>query len=153
MRTRAHDAGLSGQVWPAHVKPRRDELLSSWLVRLAAAHALKLHTFCALVWTRRKQIWNRDIEKCADDSILSLLAEKTATPPDKVTRTTLSDYQGRLYERHNPYGNTRWIMPVGIYHRTRRRYGLQFCPRCLAEDKEPYYRRAWRLAFVTFCAH
>jgi hypothetical protein len=151
MPAHAQVTGLSGKVWPAHVKPRRDELLSSWLVRLAAAHSQKLHTFCALVWTRRKQIWNRDIDKCADSGLLDVLAEKTSTPPKRVARTTLAAYEGYLYERHNPYGNTRWVMPVGVYHRTRRGYGLQFCPRCLAEDSDPYYRRAWRLAFVTFC--
>jgi TniQ len=145
------DTGLSGKVWPAHVKPRRDELLSSWLVRLAASHGQKLHTFCALVWSRGKPIWNRDIDKCADASILDVLAEKTATPPERAARTTLAAYEGHLYERHNPHGNTLWIMPVGVYHRTRRLHGLQFCPRCLAEDSDPYYRRAWRLAFVTFC--
>jgi TniQ len=42
-------------------------------------------------------------------------------------------------------------MPVGVYHRTRRRFGLQYCPDCLAEDGEPYYRRRWRLAFMTVC--
>lgn len=151
MPAQTHIVGLSGKVWPAHVKPRRDELLSSWLVRLAAAHSQKLHTFCALVWTRSKQIWNRDIDKCADPGLLDVLAEKTLTPPERVARTTLAAYESYLYERHNPYGNTRWIMPVGVYHRTRRRYGLQFCPRCLAGDSDPYYRRAWRLAFVTFC--
>lgn len=151
MRGRVNKNGLSGKLWPAHPKPKKDELLSSWLVRLTMAHALKLHTFCSLVWSCRKDIWNRDIDKCADQSILEVLSKKTATPPEDVARTTLSDYQGRLYEKHNPYGNTRWIMPVGVYHRTRRSYGLQFCPRCLAEDKEPYYRRSWRLAFITFC--
>lgn len=151
MREKGPDTGLSGKLWPAHVKPRRDELLSSWLVRLAMAHALKLHTFCALVWTRRKQIWNGDIDKCADAGALNLLTEKIGTTSGAVARTTLAAYEGYLYERHNPNGNTRWIMPVSIYHRTRTRYGLQYCPRCLAEDAEPYYRRSWRLAFITFC--
>lgn len=143
--------GLSGKLWPAHVKPRHDELLSSWLVRLAMAHSQKLHTFCALAWSRRQQIWNRDIDKCADPDILNLLVERTGTPSDRVVRTTLAAYAGYVYERHNPNGNTRWLMPVGIYHRTRRIYGLQFCPRCLAGDAVPYYRRSWHLAFVTFC--
>lgn len=30
-------------------------------------------------------------------------------------------------------------------------YGLHYCPNCLAEDKEPYFRRKWRLTFVTIC--
>jgi hypothetical protein len=151
MQTKANESGLSGRFWPAHIKPKEDELLSSWLVRLAMAHALKLHTFCSITWSCRKQIWNRDIDKCADESILSVLALKTGTPRDMAFNTILATYEGRLYERHNPYGNTPWIMPVGVYHRTRRRYGLQFCPCCLSENAEPYYRRSWRLAFVTFC--
>ena len=29
---------------------------------------------------------------------------------------------------------------------------LQFCPQCLAEDEEPYFRREWRLATTIVCA-
>jgi hypothetical protein len=68
-----------------------------------------------------------------------------------VLSTTLADYENVLYEKHNTLGPTSWIMPVGVYHRTRRQFGLQYCPLCLAEDKEPYFRRKWRLAFVVSC--
>jgi hypothetical protein len=30
-------------------------------------------------------------------------------------------------------------------------FGLQFCPWCLAADKEPYFRRHWRLALMVLC--
>jgi hypothetical protein len=30
-------------------------------------------------------------------------------------------------------------------------HGMQFCPMCLAEDKEPYFRKRWRVAFYTMC--
>lgn len=143
-------ARLLGRVWPAYSTPKDDELLSSWLVRLAIAHGLKLHTFCTMAWPR-KQIWNRDIDKSADDGLLAVLSEKTCTSAERVRKTTLSEYEGILYEKHNPFGNTPWIMPLGIYHRLRRRFGLQFCPHCLSEDEEPYFRRRWRLAFVTVC--
>jgi len=142
--------GLSGKLWPVHIKPLEDELLSSWLVRLARAHGLRLHTFCDLAW-RHKPIWNRDIDKSADEEILRVLSEKTATPIERVRQTTLAAYEGWLYEKHNPYGNTKWIMPVGVYHRMRKRPGLQYCPMCLREDEDPYFRRRWRLAFVTLC--
>ena len=29
---------------------------------------------------------------------------------------------------------------------------LQFCPQCLAEDEQPYFRRQWRLATTIVCA-
>jgi hypothetical protein len=83
--------------------------------------------------------------------MVRVLSEKTATPAGRVRATTLSAYEDVLYERYNYFGPTPWIMPVGVYHRTRCRFGLQYCPRCLSEDKEPYYRRRWRLAFMVLC--
>lgn len=141
---------LSGRLWPLHLKPQFDELLSSWLVRLARAHHIRLHSFCDIAWPK-KQIWNRDIDKSADAEILKLLSRKTATPVARVRSTCLRKYEGRLYEKHNPLGNTHFIMPLGIFHRTHKRYGLQFCPLCLAEDGDPYFRCRWRLAIVTVC--
>jgi hypothetical protein len=111
---------------------------------------MKLHTFCSITWPG-KQIWNRDIDKSADAEVAQILFEKTGTSLKRVCATMLSSYENILYERHNHFGPTSWIMPVGIYHRRRRQFGLQFCPRCLAEDKEPYYRRRWRLAFIIVC--
>lgn len=150
MRAQKYDTGLSGRLWPAHVKPQRDELLSSWLVRLAMAHGVKLHTFCSVTWPL-KQIWNRDIDRSADRELLRTLSDKTATPLERVRATTLATYESTLYEEHKSLGPAAWLMPVGIYHRTRRRCGLQFCTFCLAKDAEPYYRRKWRLAFMVAC--
>ncbi|ABA87385.1 hypothetical protein Pcar_0123 [Syntrophotalea carbinolica DSM 2380] len=119
-------------------------------MRLARAHSIRLHTFCDLAWPK-KQIWTRDIDKSADREILEVLARKTATPPRRVFAATLRKYEGRVYERLIANSNSPWIMPIGVYHRKRRRFGLQFCPKCLAEDKDPYFRCRWRLAFVTVC--
>ena len=143
-------ASTGRTLWPLHRKPLPDELLSSWLVRLATAQALKVHSFCVANWPRRA-IWSRDIDKSADAEIVDVLAERTATPRPRVEATCLAAYEGVLYESHNPVGNTRWILPVGIYHRTRRARGLQYCPACLEEDPVPYFRRAWRLACFTVC--
>lgn len=114
------------------------------------AHGLKLHTFCTLLWGKQP-IWNRDIDKCADGRILTVLECRTGATHERILATTLAAYEGKLYERHNALGNTFWIMPLGIYHRVRRMHGVQFCARCLAEDKEPYFRRTWRLALATVC--
>lgn len=143
--------GLSGNLWPIHLKPYPDELLSSWLVRLAHAHGLKLQTFCGIVFGQGKNIWNRDIDKLAPDWLLHHLATATGTSIERVKDTTLKSYEGILYKSHQPNGNTKWINPLGIYHRTHKAYGLQYCPICLAHDKEPYFRKYWRLAFYTEC--
>jgi hypothetical protein len=95
-------------------------------------------------------VWNRDIDKSVDIAMIAELAARTATPLGHAKRAMLADFEGKLYAHHNANGNTPWIMPLGIYHRTRRRFGLQYCPICL-DEPEPYYRRAWRLSFVTLC--
>ena len=42
-----------------------------------------------------------------------------------------------------------WLNSVGIYHRKRKGFGLQYCPQCLAEGA--FYKKEWRLSFVTAC--
>lgn len=144
-------AGLSGNLLPVHLKPLPDELLSSWLVRLAHGHGLKLQTFSSMVFGRDKSIWNRDIDKLAPDWLIDRLFECTGASMETILDTTLKSYEGILYEHLQPNGNTKWILPLGIYNRIRRGYGLQYCPRCLGEDATPYFRKHWRLAFSTIC--
>lgn len=142
---------LSGKLWPAHPKPLSDELLSSWIVRLAHANGLKLQTFCDRVFGKEHQLWNRDIDRLAPRWLLTALAAHTGTPMTRVRETTLDIYRGRLFRRRQTAGQLRWILPAGVYHRKRRRFGMQFCPQCLAEDQEPYFRTRWRVAALTFC--
>jgi hypothetical protein len=135
---------------PIRLKPKPDELTTSWLTRLAMAHGIKLHAFCSIVFPNRA-IWDRDIDKSADDKLIYILAKKTLTTFERATNTTLSSYEGIFFETYNRYGPTAWILPIGIYSRFRRHYGQQFCALCLAEDSEPYYRRRWRMAFMVCC--
>ena len=135
---------------PARMKPLPDELFSSWLTRLAMAHCLKLHTFTRFVFGKI-EIWNRDIDKSASAQHIMRLREVTGYSEEDIFKTTLHAYEGRLYEFHNPNGNSAWIMPAGVFRRTRKNFGLQICPICLKEDSEPYYRRAWRLSVITVC--
>ena len=49
------------RLWPWRPRPQADELLSSWLRRIALGNSAKLHSFCHAVWPGL-QIWNRDID-------------------------------------------------------------------------------------------
>ncbi|CAG0995456.1 hypothetical protein RHDC4_02790 [Rhodocyclaceae bacterium] len=143
--------GLSGDLWPIHPHRLDDELLSFWIVRLAHANGLKLQTFTTLAFGRSASLWNRDIDRCASNEFLARLSTQTGSTVEELKGGTLAAYEGLLFSRHNPSGNTNWILPLGIYHRTRKAYGVQFCPSCLFEDSVPYFRRRWRLAFSTVC--
>lgn len=107
---------------------------------------------CSILFGRNSAIWNRDIDRLAPQEVAEVLIRITGATVDQFAGTTLRGYEGILFEQHNPNGMNRWIVPLGIFHRSRKRPGLMFCPQCLREDAEPYFRRRWRLAFSVVCA-
>ncbi len=143
--------GLTSPLWPIRYKPLPDELLSSWLVRLAHGHGLKVQTFCNLVFGNRLQVWNRDIDRLAPPWLVDALALHTGTPLEAAYGTTLKVYDGVLFRNPRPSGHLNWVLSLKIYHRVREGFGQQFCPACLAEDVTPYFRKAWRLSLSTTC--
>jgi hypothetical protein len=107
---------LSGKLWPVHPHPYPDELLSSWLVRIAHANGEKVQTFCHHEFGIKHQVWNRDIDRLAPEWLLAALSEKTATPMERVYQTTLRRYEGVLFDHYVPSGVEKWITPLRIYH-------------------------------------
>jgi len=136
---------------PCATRPKPDELLSSWLTRLAHDHLLKTHTFGRMLFPGA-HVWNTDLDRSASESMLSILAERTNTPLPRVEQTVLRRYEGRLHPRTSVSSIAHWLLPLGIYHRTRRYNGLLFCPSCLRKDgATPYFRTHWRLALTYIC--
>lgn len=139
------------KILPCSIKPKEDELFSCWLIRLSNSHFYKCHSFYSLLFPNHS-IWNRDIDKSVKREFLVELSTITLSNYDELFSTTLKSYEGNLYLNHNPNGNTKWIVPLGIEHRKRYKYGLSYCPSCLKNDKtEPYYRKSWRLSFSIIC--
>ncbi len=140
---------LSGNLWPVHPQPLPDELLSSWLIRSAKGNKQKLQNFTTLA-VADLEVWWRDIDKSASLRLLLPLSFKSGVSVERLYRATLWSYAGRLYAEHDPSNSNRWTLRVGHIRRRSRRYGLQYCPLCLAQEPL-YFRRIWRLAFVTVC--
>lgn len=144
--------GLTSGVLPVHPKLLPDELLTSWIVRLAHANHMKVHTLATmLAGANWAPFWNRDLDRSASQGLLLKLAELTATSLERIQEATVTEAASRLVGWHQPKGSTPWVLPLGVWHRKRRAFGTQFCPLCLHMDAQPYYRRAWRLAFYTEC--
>lgn len=142
---------MTAALWPIRYKPLPDELLSSWLVRLAHGHGLKVQTFCNVIFGNRFQVWNRDVDRLAPKWLVDELSRRTGTPLAIALGTTLRAYEGVLYRRFRSAGILNWILTLKMYHRKRKGFGLQYCPACLAEDNAPYFRKQWRLALLTVC--
>jgi hypothetical protein len=145
----AGETDLTGRVWPVHLKPQADELLSSWLTRLALVHGQTVASFTNLVWPGRVLV-SRDLDLWNDPATFETLSRKTNTPLATVFVTTLASYQGWLWEEPRQ-SHAPWLLARHVNVRPQQHFGLQFCPWCLAADKEPYFRRHWRLALMVLC--
>ncbi|NJA90152.1 TniQ family protein [Rhodocyclus tenuis] len=142
--------GLNPTLLLVRPHPLDDELLSSWVIRLATANALKLKTFSRKKLGLPHDIWRRDVDQFANVKMVSHLAKLTGTPVERAFLTTLAAYEGSLYEKHTARGQQRWLLAVGkgsawLLH------GQQYCPLCLATDPIPYFRRRWRLSLSFAC--
>jgi hypothetical protein len=123
---------LSGQIWPLHHKPLEDELLSSWLARLARAYGVPPVRFWSQVWPSAIGIRWAFVDHAPPAGLLRLLAEKTATPLDRVKEAALEPLRDVQFV---PYASLE----------------LFYCPACLAADIQPYFRRRWQMSAFSFC--
>jgi hypothetical protein len=140
-----------GQLWPAHPKPLPDELLSSWFVRAAQANGIKLQTLTRMLFGPDRSPWHYDIDRQPPEWLLESVYAHTGLPPGDAQYATLETYRGRLFAQPRISGTERWVLPIGSMGATRRGFGMQMCPACLASDATPFYRKPWRLALFTFC--
>lgn len=142
---------LSGTLWPAHPRPLPGEALSSWFIRCAHANGMKAQTFAVRNFGHQRQLWNRDIDRQAPEWLMQTVSQRTGVPLNQVKKMTALLFEGRLFQSKSLSGPLRWWLPLNMYHRIYRNYGIQYCPHCLEEDVIPYFRLNWRLAFYTFC--
>lgn len=144
---------LSGEYWPVRPKPFEDETISSWFLRIIKANIgdQPIHRFCRIEFGPNVSIWTRDTDRNISKEVLEILSKKSGVQIHTIENMLLGSYQGTVFEKHNPKGASKWILPIGVYHRIRNRFGQQWCPLCLATDPIPYYRRQWRMAFSSCC--
>jgi hypothetical protein len=141
----------AGQLWLYRTKPQEDELLSSWLVRLAWGSAIKLQHLCVHVLGQSPGFLSADIDRNPQEALLAQLCESTGTPLARGLQIGLASLEGRLWCSFHSRGPVPWLIPNYRDGRRRLKHGLQYCPQCLAEDDQPYFRRKWRLAFNVVC--
>jgi hypothetical protein len=127
----------------------QDEALSSWILRLAWNHSASAFELCNLLWPGQ-QFWTRDIDRSASDDLLKRISEVTGMEAQRLEASTLRDYSRAFGFDDSLQGMQRGILPVGVYHSIRRRYGQQYCPVCL-EAKPRFLRKKWRLSLSVAC--
>lgn len=140
-----------GQLLLFRPRPKEDELLSSWLVRLAWANLTKVHPFTRRLFDGDRTLWQIDLDRSCPEKYLERLSDATGVPLVRVYETTLRGLGGVLFEDSESCANTQWLLEIKKRGRARLGYAQQYCPLCLSDDIEPYFRRMWRLAFSVVC--
>lgn len=138
------------QGWIKVPRPQPGELISSWLHRLAIANGKSDQSFITTMLGTSAQIWTRDIDRTLPRRFIKPLADWTGQSVPRIRAMTLAALQLRVSGSIVPRGVSAWVLPLGVFHRVRRRSGVQFCPACLRE-RPAFVPASWRLAFVTVC--
>ncbi len=125
--------------WPVSVDPFPDELLSSWLHRLALANGIAPRSFAGVLGLGNG-MWSPRLDLHLPRHVAALLADQTGVPREAIIKMSMTGcalIPLLLPRRENAHRN--------------RSTWMQYCPLCLADDEVPYFRRQWRLSSRISC--
>jgi hypothetical protein len=134
--------------WIIRPRPFPDELLSSWMTRLAHAHGVSLRCFVNETWPGQR-VLAASLDMSPPDGILWELAHRADLPIENIHRLLVSELVNPRYRGHSE--EFRQLNRLPRLLRSVLPTGTQVCPECLASDPSPYLRRSWRLSTVTAC--
>ncbi|WP_408980897.1 TniQ family protein [Pseudomonas sp. B21-009] len=143
-------AGPVEPVWPLSKPLLADELLTSWIARVALAHGCCPTALIASAW-RGFRGRTGDLDRGVSASRLAVLSKQSGVPYASLQSATLAHVMPsimRLPDRL-PRGNWPWITVLGC-RGNHHSGGLQCCPDCIAQYNSRYLIQ-WRLAWHTCC--
>ena len=123
-------------------RPLPGESLSSWRQRAGLANGFI--RFPLQVGAR----YNRDFDRLPPEGEFQWLADSFRISNDDIRGMAIDCIGGGVFTHFGKLKKPRWVVPVGTRMAGQ---GSAYCPRCLAEDVEPYFRLSWRLAFLCSC--
>jgi len=130
--------------------PCVNELLTSWLARVAVHSGCEPLVLTGAIWPEWR-IWTVDADRQLSPEHAQAAALWFTLPVEAVCACTLMEVGEKLHGCAAPNRPLwPWIITQGNRNRLRRA-GLPFCPKCLADDPQPYYRLEWRLAWMVGC--
>lgn len=142
---------LSSKKFLLRPRPQMNELLSSWLVRVALSHHTLPWSFMNMHFPEYKNIvFSRDVDIWAPESFIDKLVWKSGLNPEDIFNMTLRSYEGYLSEKVRSNGQNNFISSIIPRKRLNLGYGQKYCPICLREDTS-YFKKEWRLSFYTTC--
>lgn len=140
------------KIWASHPKPKEGEILSSWIVRIAATCGMTANEFCKSVLSVPKPNL-KEIDRFPDASLLKVLSEGSGVPINRIMQASMATEEGYVLSLCGK-GETYWtITPLTSHSKiTEFTQGMAYCPTCLGSNEVPYYRKDWQYAFNPICS-
>jgi hypothetical protein len=138
-------------LWAIRPRPLPNESFGSWFLRLAHGNGLTPSELYRVA-VPGAYLHGSDLDRTACIDLLKELERRTGLPIERQRELTFGHWCGSVFDEDDGRNKLTWLPPAGR-ERSRKSYGQQFCPHCLAEDNVPYLRAMWRLGFVSTCAH
>jgi hypothetical protein len=122
------------------------EALSSWRQRSGWANGYKLYP------TPDERTRRVDSDLGLQTGVLEWLARTHLLDTQRLQALTFKNSVGRIIDGLDSRDQPRWWLRAR-YGNSTKRHGPMFCPHCLTDDDEPFFRLSWRFGFVTSCIH
>ena len=132
-----------------HPVPKENELLSSWIIRLAVSNGLTPYAFMSIHFRDFYYLLRQDMDSTNKLAYFKMLSYKTGLPVDYIENLSLTSYDGIIFitdEKTNKRPLLLYLTNKGGYNKT---FGYRYCPFCLKENE--YLKKEWRLVFSTVC--
>lgn len=130
--------------------PYENELLSSWLTRLAHLNYLTLTSFLGAYFPKKNYSkYDLDLYEY-NSSFFKKISNLTNTSIYTIKKLRLYQYEGYIEEKINTTGRHKWFTPLHSTNRISKFYGIRFCPMCLKENL--YFRNSWRIIYNNICS-
>lgn len=134
--------------WPGYIPPEKNELLSSWLIRIIRSHYTRPFTF-SHHYFNGYSLLARDIDKYLPEEIIKLISNYSYLSIEDIKKLQITSYESVVYENNFESNFLPGITNTGIYHRTKKHNGLLICGSCLG--KKIYFKKNWRLLSSILC--
>jgi hypothetical protein len=161
---------MRAERWPLHPLPYPDEALSSWLRRIAHEYGMDAGLL-QVSGLGREPLDPDALDTDPPDDLIEAVARRTGSMVAAVRATTVAGYMPLLIDAGAAEEGLLWsyakqfttlrrnacaagaARKAGFVPWLPRDPGARslVCPRCLAEDREPYRRIHWRLAWMASC--
>lgn len=141
---------IGRQIWPGYLPPFKDEVLSSWLSRIAVAHYTRPHIFAMQYCGMTRSLSGQDIDMHPPEMLIRQILERTPLSATEVEKMLLRSYESSFSEKAFDSTFDIGILKIEKLHKKGYRHGQLFCPDCIVKEPK-YLRKHWRLSTSIVC--